>query len=214
MKKPFTLIELLVVIAIIAILASMLLPALAKAREKARSIACVNNLKTHALAALMYGDDNDGYFSRMNTGDLNARQDCRIEAEFTLSAWDEAAEEAALKEEYPQYFGLETGKGLEVYIWTGSWLWDFRCVILPGTNREKTRSEVLAMPSLDIAQARAVLDSYGLPPENVFVCLIGNAEGQTGPADFYLTKLHRLSRPAWTDSTGSRSVRTGNKGSF
>ena len=100
-----------------------------------------------------------------------------------------AAEEAALKEEYPQYFGLETGKGLEVYIWTGSWLWDFRCVILPGTNREKTRSEVLAMPSLDIAQARAVLDSYGLPPENVFVCLIGNAEGQTGPADFYRTKV-------------------------
>lgn len=127
--------------------------------------------------------------SRMNTAGLNARQDCRIEAEFTLSAWDEAAEEAALKEEYPQYFGLETGKGLEVYIWTGSWLWDFRCVILPGTNREKTRSEVLAMPSLDIAQARAVLDSYGLPQENVFVCLIGNAEGQTGPADFYRTKV-------------------------
>ena len=64
----FTLIELLVVITIIAILASMLLPALSKARTKGVSISCVNNLKTHALAALMYGDDNDGYFSRMNTG--------------------------------------------------------------------------------------------------------------------------------------------------
>ena len=67
-KTSFTLIELLVVIAIIAILASMLLPALSKARSKGVAISCVNNLKTHALAAIMYGDDNDGYFSRMNTG--------------------------------------------------------------------------------------------------------------------------------------------------
>jgi prepilin-type N-terminal cleavage/methylation domain-containing protein len=91
--QGFTLIELLVVIAVIAILAALLLPVLARAKERARSTQCANNLRQWGLAYRMYADDNDDFLPRRGQG---------VQALFQIDRpadWFNAL---------PAYFGLPT----------------------------------------------------------------------------------------------------------
>jgi prepilin-type N-terminal cleavage/methylation domain-containing protein/prepilin-type processing-associated H-X9-DG protein len=73
-KRAFTLIELLVVIAIIAILAALLLPALAMAKEKGRQTSCINSVRQQTLAVLLYADENSDILPPTAFNDANGNE--------------------------------------------------------------------------------------------------------------------------------------------
>jgi len=97
-RHGFTLIELLVVIAIIAILASLLLPALAKAKRKATMVKCLNNVKQLALAAQLYGTDNNDRWVQNGNAD-QALNLANVPPNHVPRVWAEGREGTNLNDE-------------------------------------------------------------------------------------------------------------------
>ncbi|MBQ6471589.1 MAG: prepilin-type N-terminal cleavage/methylation domain-containing protein [Victivallales bacterium] len=139
MRNRFTLIELLVVIAIISILAAMLLPALAKAREKARAASCVSNLRQCGYMMVIYSDDCGGFFVPYTLiDDASGRWDQQLRdyLESCLNMGSGFIATYANSSDYPKYKKLAGSLGCPSAVESKTWGMDYglNCYLYQAAN--------------------------------------------------------------------------------
>ncbi len=79
-----------------------------------------------------------------------------------------SVDESVLREKYPEYFDLSTFKGLEVYVWQMAHN-SYYCGVMEGTNRNKELEELMSLKGTTIDEMKAILSSYDIPKENIFI---------------------------------------------
>ncbi len=187
----FTLIELLVVIAIIAILAAMLLPALSKAKQKAKAINCVSNLKQLGITWYLYTDDHQGYFPQ---GSLTATP--RGEWVESLQSYYKGKVQLLLCPEATMR--RRNGSNPEIRV----------SVDDPTAGDNGGPTTATKFEAIDVATGKNVISSYG---EN---CWVYNAQrviyGQPAASiAYYWRKIDAITRPVNTPLMGDCMFRGG-----